>query len=175
MLNMANAKMKNARPLILIIVAFLTGFVVKTLMPEQKIHAMPEIEKANRKLDEQLIRKAESAYDSAWQHGSIERLMECFTDDAIVISPRGDEAFGKEQIRNLFDDFLGREGKSTKHTSRITRISFITNDVAVVDGEAFIEGTEHLSTAIKHHSFVDVLVRHGNGWLIAQIRAFASK
>lgn len=165
--------MKNATLLILIIVAFLTGFAVKTLMPKQKIDTMPEIKKANRKLDEQLIRKTEASYDSAWQQGNIESLIVCFTDDAVLISPRGDEAFGKEQIRNLFTDFLGREGKSTKHTSRITRISFVTNDVAVVDGEAFIEGPENLSTAVMHHRFIDVLVRNGDGWLISQIRAFA--
>ena len=134
---------------------------------------MPEIKKTDKKLDEQLIRTTEASYDSAWQQGNIEGLMVCFTDDAVLISPRGDEAVGKEQIRKLFTDFLAREGKSTKHTSRVTRISFVTNDVAVVDGEAFIEGGENLSTAVKKHRFIDVLVRHGNGWLISQIRAFA--
>ena len=98
--------------------------------------------------------------------------MACFKDDATLISPRGDEAFGKEQIRKLFTEFLGQEGKSTKHTSRISRISFANNDVAIVDGEAFIEGGENLSTAGTHHKFIDVLVRTKNVWLISQIRAF---
>jgi uncharacterized protein (TIGR02246 family) len=167
--------MKNATLLILIIVAFLAGFAVKTFMSKQKIDTMPEIKKINRNLDQQLIRKTEASYDSAWQQGNIESLMVCFTDDAILISPRGDTASGKEQIRKLFTDFLGREGKSTKHTSRITRISFVTDDVAVVDGEAFIEGAENLSAAVVHHRFIDVLVRKGNTWLISQIRAFAIK
>ena len=149
------------------------GFVGNPLIFEQKIHTMQGVEKSNSKTDEELIRHTESSYDSAWQQGNIESLMACFTDDAKVISPRGDEAFGKEQIRILFTDFLGREGKSTKHTSRITRISFVTIDVAVVDGEAFIEGTENLSAAVTHHRFIDVLVRNGNTWLISQIRAFA--
>lgn len=166
--------MKNATFLIAITTAFLTGFAINSLMSKQKIDTMPEIKKANRKLDEQLIRKTEASYDSAWQQGNIESLIACFTDDAVLISPRGDEAFGKEQIRNLFTDFLGREGKSTKHTSRITRISFVTNDVAVVDGEAFIEGAENLSTAVTHHRFIDILFRNGNVWLISQIRAFAT-
>ena len=164
--------MKNATFLILIIVAFLTGFLVKTLMPKQKIDTMPEIEKPNRKPDEQLIRKTEAAYDSAWQQGDIEGIMVCFTEDAIIISPRGDVAIGKEQVRNLLSNFLGSEAKSTKHTSRITRISFVTDDVAVVDGEAFIEGAENLSDSVKHHSFTDILVRSGDGWLISQIRAY---
>ena len=165
--------MKNATLLILIIVAFFAGFAVKTLMPKQKIDTMPEIKKADRKLDEQLIRKTEASYDSAWQQGNIESLMGCFTDDAVLISPRGDVAIGKKQIRNLFTDFLSEEAKTTKHTSRITRISFVSNDVAVVDGEAFIEGAENLSAAVTHHRFIDVLVRNGNSWLISQIRAFA--
>jgi uncharacterized protein (TIGR02246 family) len=167
-------EMKNATLLFLIILAFLAGFAVKTLMPKQKIDTMPGSTKANRKLDEQLIRKTEASYDSAWQQGNIESLISCFTDEAVLISPRGDEAFGKQQIRNLFTDFLVREGKSTKHTSRITRISFVTNNVAVVDGEALIEGVENLSTAVARHRFMDVLVRNGDVWLISQIRAFAT-
>lgn len=171
-MEVAMTKMKNTVLLFLILVAFLTGFVVKILIPNQKIETMPKIKKANRELDEQLIRKTEASYDSAWQHGNIENLIACFKQDAILISPRGDEAYGIEQIRNLFTEFLGQEGKSTKHTSRIIRISFINNDVAVVDGEAFIEGGENLSRAVAHHKFIDVLVRTGNVWLISQIRAF---
>jgi uncharacterized protein (TIGR02246 family) len=98
--------------------------------------------------------------------------MVCFTDDALLISPRGDLVFGTEQIANLFSGFLGGEAKSTKHTSRITRISFVTDDVAVVDGEAFIEGTENLSATDTHHRFTDILVRSGEVWLIAHIRAY---
>jgi uncharacterized protein (TIGR02246 family) len=95
-------------------------------------------------------------------------------EDALLISPRGDVAFGAEQIRNLFSDFLGSQAKNTKHTSRITRISFVTDDVAVVDGDAFIEGAENLSTTLVHHRFTDILVRSGDGWIIAHIRAYAN-
>ncbi|HSC52817.1 MAG TPA: SgcJ/EcaC family oxidoreductase [Phnomibacter sp.] len=165
--------MKNSTFILLIISAFAAGFIVKTLVLKQKTDTMPEVENDSRKLDEQLIRKTEASYDSAWQQGNIEGLLACFTDDAILISPRGDEAFGKDQIRDLFTGFLSHEARNTKHTSSITRISFISNDVAIVDGEAFIDGKENLSTAVKHHRFVDVLIRKGDIWLIAQIRAFA--
>jgi uncharacterized protein (TIGR02246 family) len=131
------------------------------------------MEKPGRQIDEELIRKTEATYDNAWQQGDIERVVACFTDDAVLISPRGDVAIGKEKVRNLLSDFLGSEAQNTKHTSRITRISFVTDDVAVVDGEAFIEGSENLSTSIKHHRFTDILVRTGNVWLISQIRAYA--
>jgi len=127
--------------------------------------------KENRKLDEERIRKTEATYDHAWKQGDIEGMMRCFATEAILISPRGDEAIGIEQIHDLFSKFLGSEAKNTKHTSRITRISFVTDDVAVVDGEAFIEGEENLSDTVKNHSFTDILVRSGDDWLISQIRA----
>jgi uncharacterized protein (TIGR02246 family) len=135
---------------------------------------MPETKNVNRQLDEKLIRKTEAAYDQAWQHGDVDGIMKCFTDDALLISPRGDIANGTEQIRKLFNDFLASEAKNTKHTSRITRISFVTDDVAVVEGEAFIEGAENLSTALAHHRFTDILVRTGETWLIAHIRAYGN-
>ena len=157
-----------------IIVAFLTGFALKTFMVKQKTEDISEMKKPDTQLEEARIRKTEAAYDQAWQQGDIEGIMVYFTDDAVLISPRGDVAIGKEQIRNLLSNFLGSEARDTKHTSRITRISFVTDDVAVVDGEAFIEGSDKLSDSVKHHSFTDILVRTGNGWLISQIRAHAN-
>ncbi len=145
--------------------------LVRTLITRQEIDTMPETKIANRQLDEELIRKAEAEYDHAWQRGDIESIMECFTDDALLISPKGDIAFGAEQIRNLLSAFLGGEAKGSKHTSRITQISFVTDNVAVADGEAFIEGVENLSATVTHHRFTDILVRSGEAWLIAHIRA----
>jgi hypothetical protein len=48
---------------------------IRTLMTRQKIDTMPETKKANRQLDEELIRKTEAAYDHAWQQGDIEGIM----------------------------------------------------------------------------------------------------
>lgn len=136
---------------------------------------MTNTKNANRQLSEEIIRKTEASYDQAWKHGDIEGIMSCFTDDAILISPRGDVAIGAEKIRNLLFNFLESEAQNTIHTSRINRISFVTDDVAVVDGEAFIEGTKNLSDLVKHHNFTDILVRKGETWLIAHIRAYGSK
>lgn len=85
--------------------------------------------------------------------------MRCIMEDAMLICPRGDVAFGAEQICNLFSDFLESEATNTKHTGCITRISFVTDDVAVVDGDAFIAGVEHFSTTLDHHRFTDILIR----------------
>ncbi len=135
---------------------------------------MAEIEQVNRQLDEERIRRTEANYDHAWQKGDIEGVVACFANDALLISPRGDMAVGTEEIRNLLSEFLGTETKGTKHTSRIIRISFVTDDVAVVDGEAFIEGAENLSATDTHHRFTDILIRSGDVWLISQIRAYAN-
>lgn len=166
--------MKYVVLLSLIIVAFLAGFALKSFMVNQKSEDISEMKMADRQIEEARIRETEAAYDQAWQQGDIEGIMVCFTNDAVLISPRGDVAIGKEQIRNLLSNFLGSEAKSTKHTSRITRISFITDDVAIVDGEAYIKGSENLSASLKHHSFTDILVRTGNVWLISKIRAHAN-
>lgn len=167
--------MKNPTLIFLLIAAFLTGFGLNYFLANQKTESMPVIKKPNRQLDEELIRKTEASYDQAWRHGDIEGLLICFKDDALIISPRNDVAFGKDQIRKLFSDFLAGEGKSTKHTSSISRVNFVTDDVAVVDGEAFIDGADNLTAAVTHHRFTDILVRSGEVWLISQIRAYATK
>ena len=163
--------MKYVVQLLLLIVAFLAGFALKTFIRTDNIN---EMRGPDGQIEEELIRKTEAAYDLAWQQGDIEGIMVSFTDDAVLISPRGDVAAGKEQIRNLLSDFLQSEARNTKHTSRIIRISFVNDDVAVVDGEALIESSENLSASVRHHRFTDILVRTNNAWLISQIRAYAS-
>lgn len=165
-------EMKRILSFTLIIVSFLIGFALKTFLTKQS-NEISLMEKRGRQIDEDLIRKTETTYDNAWQQGDIEGVVACFTEDAVLISPRGDVAIGKEQIRKLFNDFLGSEAKNTKHTGRITRIGFVADNVAVVDGEALIEGTAELSASVAHHRFTDILVRSGDDWLIDQIRAYA--
>jgi uncharacterized protein (TIGR02246 family) len=163
--------MKYAALLSLVLAAFLAGVALSACTAKQKANGNSEMKTPDRQAEEEHIRKTETAYDQAWQQGDIEGIMACFTEDAVLISPRGDVAIGKEQVRSLLSGFLGSEARNTKHTSHITRISFVTDDVAVVDGEAFIEGSDSLSAAVKHHSFTDILVRTEDKWLISQIRA----
>ena len=134
------------------------------------------MKKTNKKINEELVLKVEAAYDYAWQVGDVEGIVACLTKDAVLISPRGDEACGHKEIRNLLSEFLGGPAKGSTHTGRIIRINFVTDDVAIVDGEAIIDGVDFadLST-LAHHRFTDVLVRsRENVWLIAQIRAYAN-
>jgi len=107
--------------------------------------------------------------------GDVEGIVACLTKDAVLISPRGDVACGHKEIRKLLGEFLGGPAKGSTHTGRIIRVNFVTDDVAVVDGEALIEGLEFADLpSLTHHRFTDVLVRSGSAWLIAQIRAYAN-
>ena len=129
---------------------------------------------ANRQLKEELIRKAEAAYDHAWQEGNVDGLVTCLTKDAVLINPRGEVAIGHDEIRKHLGEFLAGPARGSKHTSHLTRISFVTDDVAVVDGEALVEGVDFDGSSTVMHLFTDILVRSGNDWLIAQIRAYAN-
>lgn len=166
--------MKRVALVSLIIVSFLTGFALKTLLTEKNT-GIPEMKKANRQLDEELIRKREAAYDQAWHVGNIEGIVACFTKDATIISPRDDVAHGLREIRDLFAELLNGPARGSQHTSRIIRISFVTDDVAVLDGEAIVGGAEFGEmSSLAHHRFTDILVRVGDDWLISQIRAYAN-
>jgi uncharacterized protein (TIGR02246 family) len=132
------------------------------------------MEIANTQQNEELVHKVEAAYDHAWQMGDVEGIIACLTKDAVLISPRGDVACGHQEIRNLLAALLHGPAKGSTHTSRIIRVHFVTDDVAVVDGEARIDGAEFAELpTLAHHRFTDVLLRSGDGWLIAQIRAYA--
>ena len=82
----------------------------------------------------------EAAYDQAWRRGDVDALMACFPDDAVLVNPRGEVAVGTSQIRGAFESLFANEAKGSVHDSHIVRVTFVTEDVAVVDGEAVIEG-----------------------------------
>jgi uncharacterized protein (TIGR02246 family) len=133
------------------------------------------MKKANKRLNEESILRVESAYDYAWQVGDVEGIVACLTKDAVLVSPRGEVASGHQEVRNLLSEFLSGAAKGSTHTGSIIRIIFVTDDVAIVDGEAQIEGGEFADfSTLANHRFTDVLVRSGDSWLIAQIRAYAN-
>jgi hypothetical protein len=54
-------------------------------------------------------------------------------------------------------------------------VRFVTEDVALADGEAVIEGLQRPDGGAMRplvHRFTDVLVRGEEGWRIAQVRAY---
>jgi uncharacterized protein (TIGR02246 family) len=154
-------------------ISFMTGIAFKAIISKQN-NETTEMKNANKQLDEELIRKVEAAYDRAWKEGDVGGVVACLTKDALLINPRGEVATGHNEIRDLLSKFLDGPAKGSTHTSRVTLVNFVTNDVAVVDGEALIEGMEFADSATLTHRFTDILVRSGDVWLIAQVRAYAN-
>jgi uncharacterized protein (TIGR02246 family) len=130
----------------------------------------------DRARDEALIRHVEELYDRAWQQGDVEALIACLTEDAVLVNPRGDLARGRVEIRRALGDFLAGEARGSRHLSEISRVEFVTDDVAVVDGEAHLTELGPVDSggpSSMSHLFTDVLVRTGDGWAIAHVRAYA--
>src|SRR5215510_4105492 len=124
---------------------------------------------------EAAVREVETTYDRAWLAGDIGALTSCLTEDAVLVSPRNEVASGRDEVRQFLTAFLDGPARKSKHISRILRVSFVTHDVAIVDGEAVIEGVEEsefgASTVV--HRFTDVLRKRNGQWAIAHIRAYA--
>jgi uncharacterized protein (TIGR02246 family) len=121
---------------------------------------------------EEAIRALEAAYDDAWSRGDIDALVACFTDDALIVDPRGTATRGHDDIRRLLSPIVGPSGGDSTHVTEIIRVEFVTPDVALVDGCAHISGLPE-DQALKGlvHRFTDVLAWRDGRWKIAHIRA----
>lgn len=124
--------------------------------------------------DDAAVHAVEAAYDTAWQHGDVEALLACLAEDAVLISPRGEVSCGHAEIRQELQAVLSGPARGSKHRSVITRVEFVTADVAIVDGQARIElvGRDEPGSTVTHR-FTDVLVKKEGAWMIAHIRACA--
>jgi uncharacterized protein (TIGR02246 family) len=125
--------------------------------------------------DEAAIRALEAAYDGAWNAADIDALTASFTPDATILDPFGGVSSGREEIGRLLGALLAGSGRGSTHAGTILGVRFVTGDVALADGEAVIEGLSAPDGSPAPpivHRFTDVLVRTGEGWRIAQIRAY---
>ncbi len=129
--------------------------------------------KVSRAANEQEIRTVEAAYDEAWRLGDLDALIQHMTSDVVLVNPRGAVACGLAEVRRELGGFLSGEAAGSTHHSVIERVAFVTDDVAIVDGEATVtdvgDGDDRLEIV---HGFTDVLVRTGGRWLIAHVRAY---
>ena len=123
--------------------------------------------------EEEQVRAVEAAYDRAWCAGDLDGIMRCLTHDAVLVNPRGEVAIGTDDIRGALDTFLAGEAAGSEHESTLERISFLTDDIAVVDGRAVISlPTEESDRRTLEHVFTDILQRTDGAWRIAHIRAY---
>jgi uncharacterized protein (TIGR02246 family) len=126
-------------------------------------------------LDEDAVRAVEAAYDEAWNAADVAAMMRLFTADASVVDPTGRRSDGRTGIEGLLAEFLRGQGQGSRHSSKILDVRFASRDVAVVDGEASIEGLKTKDGGDRgalRHRFTDILVATGQGWRIAHVRAY---
>lgn len=123
--------------------------------------------------EEEEVRAVEARYDRAWSDGDLDGILALLTQDAVLVNPFGDVARGRDAIRAELSRFFARGAKGTAHASSISRVEFVRDDVAVVDGTATITTTSDGSLALGH-GFTDVLVKGDGGWLLSQVRAYPS-
>lgn len=117
------------------------------------------------------VRAVESAYDEAWTRGDVDGVLRCLTDDAVVVTPRGEVARGHAEVEAMLSAFLRGEARGTSHHSEVVRVELVTEDVALVDGVATLGGG---GEAPYTHPYTDVLRRdRGGAWRIAHVRAAA--
>lgn len=115
----------------------------------------------------------EKSYDDAWKAADIDGLLACLDADAVVVNPFGVTLRGSVEIREELARIVCGSARGSIHTSVISSVEFLTDDVSIVDGEAFVRmADEPMTSAARHHRFTDVLVRREGRWLIAHIRAY---
>lgn len=124
---------------------------------------------AERLQAEAAIRDLEQTYDAAWQAHDLDGLLACFLAEAVLVNPYGEAVEGHDQIRQELARVLEDPGLPDTHASTITRVALLTDEVALVDGEARLETGGKAS--FSHH-FTDVLVRRDGRWFVAHTRAY---
>lgn len=125
--------------------------------------------------DEAAIRALEAAYDAAWNDADLEALVSPFTSDATIVDPFGGVSSGRDEIRRLLSELLEGSGRGSTHAGAILSVHFVSLAVALADGEAVIEGLRDAEGTVMPplvHRFTDVLIKDGDAWRIAQIRAY---
>jgi len=127
-----------------------------------------------REQDEAAVRAVEQAYDAAWNAADVDALVALLSPDAMVVTPFGDVARGRAEIQHLLQQFLAGPGRGSHHISLVWGIAFVTDNVAVVDAEARIEGLigPDAPQSSLVHKFTDILVKKDGKWRIAHVRAY---
>ena len=121
--------------------------------------------------DERAVRAVEAAYDAAWKAGDVVGLLRCLAEDAVLVNPHRVVARGHGEIGRELANLLRNELAGSKHSSIVSRVEFVTGDVAVVDGKAVVEGADP-GEPVLVHGYTDVLVRKDDCWVIAHVRAY---
>ncbi len=108
-----------------------------------------------------------NAFTTAYGKADAKALAELYADEAIIVDADGGETRGKAAIAKMYTGAFEELG-GLKLESHIQAVSFLTNDVARV------EGLSRLSTpngeAAEFSRFSSLVVQKDGKWMIAEIR-----
>ena len=122
--------------------------------------------------DEATIFALAEAYDSAWNNGDVEKLVSFFVSDAVIVNPKGEVTKSVAEFGKDVTELFGGSFKGSIHKTKIIRIHFPKNDVAVVDGEAKLTIKKFEEDNVLTHRYTDVMIKNGNKWLISDTRTY---
>lgn len=124
--------------------------------------------------DEAGIKETIEARRLAWNASDTETYKNLLTPEAELISATGKNAMGRDEIITLYVDQRKGVYRDAELTSTIvTRIKFLTADVATVEADYVMIGAvnskgEAVPTIEGKNSYV--MVRHSGKWLIDSLR-----
>lgn len=120
--------------------------------------------------EEQGVRAAFAGFLQAYSKGDAAAMAAQFTEDGVLIDSELNVIKGREAIaRNYADIFAETDGKPVPATAQIDAISFLTPDVARVEGTFKLQPEEEGSAGYEG-TFRALGVRQGGKWLIAEVR-----
>jgi uncharacterized protein (TIGR02246 family) len=116
--------------------------------------------------DEAAIRKALEAYSAAFAKGDTAAVLAFWTADAEFTDDNGKVYRGRDALAPLFNKTLP-SFKGYKVTSKVTSVSFIKPDVALVDGEQTFTPPQGESDV---SGFTSVWIKDNGQWRIRSAR-----
>lgn len=119
------------------------------------------------------IRKLYAAFQAAWNVHKVHDLVEMWVEDGDHMEPDGRVAKGHTQLEKLLTVQHMSVFQKTELTLSIDQVWFISEDVALVDGQYEITGVvdpEGKPVAPRKGKLTSVLLREHGAWKIAADR-----
>ncbi|MFJ2838203.1 SgcJ/EcaC family oxidoreductase [Nocardia sp. NPDC087230] len=117
--------------------------------------------------DEHAIRALFTAISDAWAAGDARAFAAAFTDDAEYVTWFGRHYTGRAAIEACHAGLFAKYLKNTRLDGEITRLRFLTPDVAVVDGRGAVVKGKRTRTRRNTKDNIYVAVRHDGQWRFA--------
>ncbi len=125
--------------------------------------------------DRAAIQSVLDAHGAAWTRGDSDAATATLTEDADWVSGTGRVFVGRPAITKMHRDVLSGAAKGTRHSHPGTpNIRFITQDVAIVDGDSYMAGfhDEHGHELPAEYSrYTAVFVKKGGKWYVTAFRS----